>query len=102
MKLLKDKLFVKGLMYDAIGMATMAIPLVGPFLDLLWAPYAARKMGEMYPGRKGKVASVIVFLEEILPGTDIIPTFTLMYFYTFVWSKKKQPKAQVIEVEIIE
>ncbi len=102
MKLLKDKLFVKGLMYDAIGMASMAIPLVGPFLDLLWAPYAARKMGEMYPGRKGKVASVIVFLEEILPGTDIIPTFTLMYFYTFVWSKKKQPKEQVIEVEIIE
>ncbi|SFF98379.1 MULTISPECIES: hypothetical protein [Salegentibacter] len=102
MKLLKDKLFIKGLMYDAIGMATMAIPLVGPFLDLLWAPYAARKMGEMYPGRKGKVASVLVFIEEILPGTDIIPTFTLMYFYTFVWSKKKQPKERVIEVEIIE
>ncbi|PRX49795.1 hypothetical protein [Salegentibacter salegens] len=102
MKLLKDRLFIKGLMYDALGMATMAIPLVGPFLDLLWAPYAARKMGEMYPGKKGKVASVIVFLEEILPGTDIIPTFTLMYFYTFVWSKKKQPKDQVIEVEIIE
>ena len=102
MKLLKDKLFIKGLVYDAIGMATMAIPLVGPFLDLLWAPYAAKKMGEMYPGKKGKVASVIVFIEEILPGTDIIPTFTLMYFYTFVWSKKKQPKEQVIEVEIIE
>ncbi|MBZ9629837.1 hypothetical protein LB465_03520 [Salegentibacter sp. LM13S] len=102
MKLLKDKLFIKSLVYDAIGMVTLAIPLVGPFLDLLWAPYAARKMGEMYQGKKGKVASVIVFLEEILPGTDIIPTFTLMYFYTFVWSKKKQPKGQVIEVEIIE
>ncbi|MBZ9728962.1 hypothetical protein LB467_04625 [Salegentibacter sp. JZCK2] len=102
MKLLKDRLFIKGLVYDAIGMASMAIPVVGPFLDILWAPYAAKKMTEMYPGKKGKVASVIVFIEEILPGTDIIPTFTLMYFYTFIWSKKKQPKEQVIEVEIIE
>ncbi|HKL34987.1 MAG TPA: hypothetical protein VJ899_01715 [Salegentibacter sp.] len=102
MKLLRDRLFIKGLMYDAIGMATMAIPLVGPFLDLLWAPYAARKMGEMYPGKKGKVASVLVFIEEILPGTDIIPTFTLMYFYTFVWGKNKQTSKRVIDVEIIE
>ncbi|TRO66598.1 hypothetical protein [Christiangramia sabulilitoris] len=97
MKLLKDKLFIKGLVYDLTGMATVAIPLIGPFLDLLWAPYAAKKMREMYPGKKGKLASVIVFLEEILPGTDIIPTFTLMYLYSFVW--KKQPQPQVIEVE---
>jgi hypothetical protein len=59
-------------------------------------------MGEMYPGKKGKVASVLVFLEEILPGTDIIPTFTLMYFYTFVWGKNKQGDNRVIDVEIIE
>ena len=52
----------------------------------------------MYPGRKGKLASVLVFLEEILPGTDIIPTFTLMYLYTYVW-KKEPLRAQVIEVE---
>lgn len=102
MKLLKDRLFIKGLVYDALGMVTVAIPVIGPFLDILWAPYAAKKMSEMYPGKKGKVASVLVFIEEILPGTDIIPTFTLMYFYTFVWSKNKQAKEQVIEVEIID
>ncbi|MDR5590122.1 hypothetical protein [Christiangramia sp. SM2212] len=98
MKLFRDKIFVKGLVYDLAGMATVAIPLVGPFLDLLWAPYAAKKMSEMYPGRKGKLASVLVFLEEILPGTDIIPTFTLMYLYTHVWMKEPL-RAQVIEVE---
>ncbi|MBI6115253.1 hypothetical protein [Salegentibacter maritimus] len=99
MKLLKDKLFVKSLAYDAIGMITVAIPLIGPFLDLVWAPYAAKKMGDMYPGKKGKVASVLVFLEEILPGTDIIPTFTLMYFYTFVWKKNRHSQPRTIEVE---
>ncbi len=98
MKLFKNKLFIKGLLYDLAGMATVAIPLVGPFLDLLWAPYAAKKMSEMYPGRKGKLASAIVFLEEIMPGTDIIPTFTLMYLYTYVW-KKEPMQARVIEVE---
>ncbi len=98
MKLFRNKTFVKGIAYDLIGMATVAIPLVGPFLDLLWAPYAAKKMSEMYPGRRGKLASVLVFIEEILPGTDIIPTFTLMYLYTHVW-KKEPLKPQVIEVE---
>ncbi len=101
MKKLKNRLLIKGLVYDAIGMATYAVPLVGPFLDLLWAPYAAKKMGEMYPGKKGKIASVIVFIEEILPGTDIIPTFTLMWLYTFVWQKEQSPKEIIIEAEVI-
>lgn len=98
MRHLKNKLLVKGLVYDALGMATMGIPVIGPFLDLAWAPYAAKKMSEMYPGKKGKLASVLVFLEEILPGTDIIPTFTLMWLYTFVWKKEKTPVVRTIEV----
>ncbi|MUP45826.1 hypothetical protein E0K83_08710 [Gramella sp. BOM4] len=98
MNLFKNKIFVKGLAYDLIGMATVGIPVIGPFLDLAWAPYAAKKMSEMYPGRKGKLASVLVFLEEILPGTDIIPTFTLMYLYTYVW-KKEPLRPQVIKVK---
>lgn len=100
MRNLKKKLLVKGLIYDAIGMATYAIPLVGPFLDLLWAPYAAKKMSEMYSGKKGKIASIVVFLEEILPGTDVIPTFTLMWLYTFVW-KKESANDVVLEAEVI-
>ncbi len=101
MKNLKNKLLFRGIAYDVIGMATYAIPVVGPFLDLVWAPYAAKQMSEMYPGKKGKIASVIVFLEEILPGTDIIPTFTLMWLYTFVWSKEKSQKEIIIEAEVI-
>jgi len=84
----KKKLLIKGLVYDAIGMASGAVPLVGGFLDILWAPYAARKMSAMYPGKKGKLASVLVFIEEILPFSDIIPTFTLMWLYTFVWQRE--------------
>lgn len=93
----KRNLLVKGLIYDAVGMASASIPFVGWMLDLAWAPYAAKKMSKMYPGNKGKLASVLVFLEEILPFTDVIPTFTLMWLYTYVWSAE----GQVIEVESI-
>lgn len=82
----------KSLLLDAIGMATIAIPVVGPFLDILWAPVAARIMSRMYPGKKGKLASIIVFIEEILPITDVVPSFTLMWLYTYVWSAEKEPK----------
>ncbi len=89
----------KGLLYDALGMVTSFIPLVGPFLDILWAPYAARKMRQMYQGEQGRLASVVVFIEEILPITDVIPTFTLMWLYTYVWQGKKAPVPQTIEVK---
>lgn len=94
----KNKLLRRGVFLDAVGMATMLIPFAGTIIDLLWAPYAAKKMTEMYPGKKGKIASVVVFLEEIIPGLDFIPTFTLMWLYTFVW--KKQPEMQPITIEV--
>ncbi|WP_347372646.1 hypothetical protein [Aequorivita sp. Q41] len=100
MKNEKYKLLRRGIIYDVVGMATMAIPVVGPFLDMLWAPFAAKKMTDMYKGTEGKIASVLVFMEEILPFTDVIPTFTLMWLYTFVW--KKQPNPQTIEIRVNE
>lgn len=107
MKNNKFKLLRKGIMYDLVGMATFFIPVAGPFIDILWAPYAAKKMGEMYKGNTGKIASWIVFIEEILPFTDFVPTFTLMWIYTFVFAPKfdtpeSQPSMQTIDVEINE
>lgn len=96
----KYKLLKWGIFYDLVGMATMGIPFIGPFLDILWAPFAAKKMSDMYKGTKGKIASVIVFVEEILPFTDFIPTFTLMWLYTYVWKKQPENKFRTIEVEI--
>lgn len=97
----KYKLLRKGIFYDLIGMASYFIPVVGPFLDLLWAPFAASQMTKMYPGTRGKVAAVIVFLEELSPGLDVIPTFTLTWLYVFVL-KGEKTATQPIEVEIIE
>ena len=97
MKKNKYSLLRRGILYDLVGVATHFIPVAGPFIDLIWAPYAAKKMTEMYSGKKGKIAAVIVFLEEILP-LDLIPTFTLMWLYTFVFSAKKARVEVVPEV----
>ena len=96
----QNKLLRKGIILDLIGMSTMFIPFAGMFIDLLWAPFAAKQMSEMYKGKKGKIASILVFIEEIMPGLDFIPTFTLMWLYTFVWKKEKQEDLNPITVEI--
>ncbi len=83
------KLFV-GLVLDGIGMLSLAIPGLGEFLDILWAPVAGWFMTRLYPGRKGKIAGVIAFLEELLPGLDLIPSFTLMWLYTYLLSNKER------------
>lgn len=74
-----------GLLFDAIGMLSFAIPFIGSFTDIIWAPVAGWLMTRMYKGNAGKAAGVITFIEEILPGLDIIPTFTIMWVYTYLF-----------------
>ena len=83
------KLFM-GLLFDGIGMLSFAIPLIGDFSDIIWAPLAAWLMTRMYKGKVGQGAGIITFLEEIIPGLDVIPTFTIMWFYTYVFKNSAQ------------
>lgn len=78
---------VLSLLFDAIGMMSFSIPFIGEFADVIWAPISGLIMVWMYKGTMGKVAGVFSFLEEILPATDIIPSFTIMWFYTYFIKK---------------
>jgi hypothetical protein len=80
------KLFL-GLLFDAIGMLSFTIPFIGDFADVVWAPLAGFLMTKMYEGRVGKVAGLLTFVEEIFPFTDVVPSFTLTWIYTY-WIKK--------------
>lgn len=80
---------ILGLLFDAIGMLSFSIPLLGEFSDVVWAPVSAYLMTGLYKGNSGKVAGIFSFLEELLPFTDIIPSFTLMWIYTYVFKKNK-------------
>ncbi|GAA3770516.1 hypothetical protein [Flavobacterium ginsengiterrae] len=77
-----------GLILDGIGMISFSIPLLGEFSDVIWAPIAAFIMTRMYKGRVGKVASVLTFIEEIIPFTDVIPSFTLTWIYTYFFTRQ--------------
>jgi len=83
---LKTKNLVLGILFDAIGMLSFTIPGIGEFGDVIWAPLAGFLMTKMYQGRVGKVAGALTFIEEILPFTDVVPSFTLTWIYTY-WIK---------------
>lgn len=85
----KNRDLILGLLFDGIGMLSFSIPLIGEFSDVVWAPIAGFLMTWMYKGRIGKVAGIFAFLEEIIPFTDVIPSFTLTWIYNY-WIKKKE------------
>lgn len=84
---IRNKKLMLGLLLDGIGMLSFTIPLIGEFSDVVWAPLAGFLMTMMYKGRVGKVAGVLTFVEEIIPFTDVIPSFTLTWFYTYCIKK---------------
>ena len=68
------------ILMDLIGYASFAIPFFGEFFDLLWAPISGLIYMRTFGGVKGLFGGSFAFLEELLPGMDIIPTFTITWF----------------------
>jgi hypothetical protein len=86
----RQRNLILGILFDCIGMMSFTIPLLGEFSDVVWAPLSGLLMTWMYKGRIGKVSGVISFLEEIIPFTDVVPTFTLTWIYTYYFRKTTQ------------
>jgi hypothetical protein len=68
------------ILMDVVGYATYAIPGLGEFADILWAPISSIIFMIAFGGAKGILGGIGNFIEEILPGTDFIPSFTIMWF----------------------
>jgi hypothetical protein len=68
------------ILMDVVGYATYALPGLGEFADILWAPISSIIFMATFGGWKGALGGVGNFIEEILPGTDFIPSFTIMWF----------------------
>ncbi len=86
----KYQILLLSLLFDALGFVSFLVPGIGEFSDAIWAPVSAWLMTKLYKGREGKIAAIITFVEEALPVVDVIPTFTLMWLYTYVF-KTKEP-----------
>ncbi|BAO77496.1 hypothetical protein [Winogradskyella sp. PG-2] len=85
----KYQILLLSLLFDVLGYLSFIIPGVGEFSDIIWAPVSAWLMTKLYKGKTGKIAAVVTFIEEALPFTDVVPTFTLMWLYTFVFKSEK-------------
>lgn len=68
---------------DIIGSGSFIIPILGEFTDVIWAPLSAIIFLYTFGIKKGKAGSIFNFVEEILPGTDFIPTFTIMWLWQY-------------------
>jgi hypothetical protein len=79
------------LLMDFLGYASFGIPILGELLDLIWAPISGLIYYRMFGGAKGFFGGIFAFVEELLPGTDIIPTFTITWFIQYARRKKNQP-----------
>jgi hypothetical protein len=76
------------LLMDALGMATFALPFVGEVFDLFWAPVSGWVYFRMFGGTKGLFGGAFAFFEELMPGLDIIPTFTISWLMLYAKQKK--------------
>lgn len=91
----KYRFLLFSILFDIIGGLTYVMPLFGEFFDLLWAPISALLVFVMYRKHYGSVGGVLSFFEEIMPGMDIIPTFTIMWFLKYYLFESDQSRSRV-------
>lgn len=84
----KTKLILS-LIFDGIGMLSYIVPVFAESLDVIWAPISGLLLVIMYKGSVGKIAGLFGIVEELIPLTDIIPTFTITWFYTYIIIRKE-------------
>ena len=83
---------------DLIGFATYAIPGLGEFADIIWAPISGIIFFITFGGWKGALGGMFNFVEEILPGTDFIPSFTIMWFLKRIGKPQQQEPIRTIKI----
>ena len=70
-------------------MASYIIPGIGEMADIGWAFISALIFNLMFGGRIGKIGAVLNFVEEAVPFTDIVPSFTIAWFIRKKENEKK-------------
>ncbi|MEO6584284.1 MAG: hypothetical protein ABIO05_08155 [Ferruginibacter sp.] len=75
---------------DLIGYASFAVPVLAEVIDVIWAPLSAFIFLKTFGGRIGRIGSVFNFIEEVLPFTDFIPSFSIAWLIRNGLGKKQQ------------
>jgi hypothetical protein len=80
---------------DVLGMATYAVPVLGEFADVIWAPLSALIFFLSFGGKKAMYGAAFNLVEELIPGTDFIPTFTIAW----IWQYFSQRNKSIVSVQ---
>ena len=75
--------------FDLVGYASYTVPILGEFADIVWAPLSGFIFFMLFGGWRGAMGGVFNFIEELLPGTDFIPSFTIMWLMRNAQNKQK-------------
>ena len=70
------------ILMDLAGDASELIPILGEFTDVAFAPIEAAALFALF---KSPLIGGLGFVEEILPFTDVVPTFTISWCLQNVW-----------------
>ena len=73
---------------DIIGYASFSLPILGEVSDIIWAPLSGFIFYRLFGGKMGMLGGGFSFIEEILPFTDFIPTFTIAWVMRYFTAKK--------------
>lgn len=79
---------------DLVGYLSYTIPGIGEFADIVWAPVSGFIFYKTFGGWKGAFGGIFNFAEELLPGTDFIPSFTIMWVVQYLAERKMQLPAR--------
>ena len=72
--------FLLCIVLDLFGCISYLLPLLGEAEDIVWAPLSAIIFYFMFGKKFGAFGGVFSFLEEISPGLEFIPTFSIAWF----------------------
>ena len=64
----KYTILLISILLDGIGMLSYLFPGIGEATDAIWAPISGWLMTKLYKGKEGKIAGIISFIEEAIPG----------------------------------
>lgn len=76
----KSQDLLYSIIIDLIGMGSYVIPVLAESFDVILAPLSAIAI---YALHKTPVGAIGGFVEEILPGTDFIPTASIIWYHRY-------------------
>jgi hypothetical protein len=76
------------ILMDLIGYISYCFP-GGVISDFFWAPLSAFIFYRTFGGLKGAFGGLFNLVEELSPGLDFIPTFTIVWLYKYFRAKTK-------------